>query len=144
MPEEVKPSEQSLTRKCPDKYPKASPNTFPRIHNYLSKTNVQLGASYAVGKKSTALYDAGLEAAAKYINASTHNIGKISISIKKPETYIPSPRLLHNPTLPQPLLRPLLPRRLRAPPLLHRPRSQHRLVARPRHPAIPHRKMVDP
>ncbi|TVY81143.1 Cysteine desulfurase-like protein ustD [Lachnellula suecica] len=44
------------------------------ISNYLSKTNVQLGASYAVGQKSTALYNAGYEAAAKYINASEDNI----------------------------------------------------------------------
>ncbi|TVY15968.1 Nonribosomal peptide synthetase fmpE [Lachnellula arida] len=44
------------------------------ICNYLSKTNVQLGASYAVGQKSTALYSAGFEAAAKYINASPDNI----------------------------------------------------------------------
>ncbi|KAL3421219.1 aminotransferase class-v [Phlyctema vagabunda] len=39
------------------------------IREYLSKTNVQLGATYAVGKKTTALYNAGYEAAAKYINA---------------------------------------------------------------------------
>ncbi|TVY22731.1 Cysteine desulfurase-like protein [Lachnellula hyalina] len=44
------------------------------ICNYLSKTNVQLGASYAVGQKSNALYSAGFEAAAKYINASPDNI----------------------------------------------------------------------
>ncbi|KAK0107552.1 hypothetical protein ONS96_003358 [Cadophora gregata f. sp. sojae] len=44
------------------------------ISNYLSKTNVQLGASYAIGKKSTAHYESGYAAAAKYINASTDNI----------------------------------------------------------------------
>ncbi|KAI9048105.1 hypothetical protein LZ554_007901 [Drepanopeziza brunnea f. sp. 'monogermtubi'] len=44
------------------------------ICNYLSKTNVQLGASYAVGKKSNALYKDGYIAAAKYINASADNI----------------------------------------------------------------------
>ncbi|KAL2070872.1 hypothetical protein VTL71DRAFT_13898 [Oculimacula yallundae] len=44
------------------------------ICNYLSKTNVQLGASYAVGKKSTALYGDGYDAAAKYINASADEI----------------------------------------------------------------------
>lgn len=44
------------------------------IVQYLSKTNVQLGASYAVGQKSTALYGNGYEAAAKYINASADNI----------------------------------------------------------------------
>jgi hypothetical protein len=40
---------------------------------------VQLGATYAVGKKSTSLYSAGYAAAAKYINASRDNIGKTSI-----------------------------------------------------------------
>ncbi|KAH7354750.1 pyridoxal phosphate-dependent transferase [Rhexocercosporidium sp. MPI-PUGE-AT-0058] len=44
------------------------------ISNYLSKTNVQLGASYAVGKKSTAIYESGYAAAAKYINAPADNI----------------------------------------------------------------------
>ncbi|KAG9228786.1 pyridoxal phosphate-dependent transferase [Amylocarpus encephaloides] len=44
------------------------------IHNYLCKTNVQLGASYVVGQKSNALYAAGYEAAAKYINASVDHI----------------------------------------------------------------------
>ena len=45
------------------------------ICNYLSKTNVQLGASYNVGKQSTSLYGEGYKAAAKYINASEDNIG---------------------------------------------------------------------
>ncbi|RFU73885.1 aminotransferase class-v [Trichoderma arundinaceum] len=44
------------------------------IRDYLSSTNVQLGASYAIGKKSTAAYDAGYEAAAKYINADPDEI----------------------------------------------------------------------
>ncbi|EON97771.1 putative cysteine desulfurase protein [Phaeoacremonium minimum UCRPA7] len=44
------------------------------IHNYLSGTNVQLGATYATGKKSTSLYEKGYEAAAKYINASRDEI----------------------------------------------------------------------
>ncbi|CZT45664.1 related to selenocysteine lyase [Rhynchosporium secalis] len=44
------------------------------ICSYLSKTNVQLGASYAVGKKSTARYASGYDAAAKYINTSAENI----------------------------------------------------------------------
>lgn len=48
---------------------------FRRISTYLSKTNVQLGASYTVGQKSTSLYSAGYEAAAKYINASPEEIG---------------------------------------------------------------------
>ncbi|CZR54187.1 related to selenocysteine lyase [Phialocephala subalpina] len=44
------------------------------ISAYLSGTNVQLGASYNVGKKSTSLYEQGYAAAAKYINASPDNI----------------------------------------------------------------------
>ncbi|KAL7786221.1 pyridoxal phosphate-dependent transferase [Trichoderma ceciliae] len=44
------------------------------IKDYLSSTNVQLGASYAVGQKSTAAYSAGYKAAAKYINASPDEI----------------------------------------------------------------------
>ncbi|RDW84415.1 PLP-dependent transferase-1 [Coleophoma cylindrospora] len=44
------------------------------IQDYLSSTNVQLGASYAVGQRSTALYDAGYDAAADYINASPDEI----------------------------------------------------------------------
>lgn len=44
------------------------------ITSYLSSTNVQLGASYAVGKKATSAYNAGYQAAAKYINASTDEI----------------------------------------------------------------------
>ena len=43
--------------------------------DYLSGTNVQLGASYAVSKDSTSLYARGYEAAAHYINASTDEIG---------------------------------------------------------------------
>lgn len=44
------------------------------IKDYLSSTNVQLGASYAMGKKSTAAYSAGYQAAAKYINANPDEI----------------------------------------------------------------------
>ncbi|PBP26281.1 aminotransferase class-V [Diplocarpon rosae] len=44
------------------------------ICTYLSKTNVQLGASYTVGKKCTALYEAGYAAAAKYIGATDDSI----------------------------------------------------------------------
>ncbi|KAK6334720.1 hypothetical protein TWF718_010167 [Orbilia javanica] len=39
------------------------------IKNYLSNTNVQLGASYVVGKQSNDLVAAGLLASAKFINA---------------------------------------------------------------------------
>ncbi|KAI4156299.1 MAG: hypothetical protein LQ340_000389 [Diploschistes diacapsis] len=44
------------------------------IQNYLSKTNVQLGASYSISQKSTGLYEKGYQAAAKYINASRDDI----------------------------------------------------------------------
>ncbi|KAL6873073.1 selenocysteine lyase [Trichoderma novae-zelandiae] len=44
------------------------------IKDYLSSTNVQLGASYAVGKKSTSAYRAGYQAAAGYINADPDEI----------------------------------------------------------------------
>ncbi|KAL9477252.1 hypothetical protein ACSS6W_007093 [Trichoderma asperelloides] len=44
------------------------------IRDYLIGTNVQLGASYAVSKKSTALYGAAYKAAAKYINANPDEI----------------------------------------------------------------------
>ncbi len=46
-----------------------------RIHDYLSRTNVQLGASYETGKLSTERYDAGFAAGARYINAETSEIG---------------------------------------------------------------------
>ncbi|TDZ21955.1 Cysteine desulfurase-like protein ustD [Colletotrichum orbiculare MAFF 240422] len=45
-----------------------------QIRDYLSKTNVQLGASYAVGQRSTAFYNEGYQAGAKYINASPDEI----------------------------------------------------------------------
>ncbi|KAF6814567.1 aminotransferase class-V [Colletotrichum sojae] len=44
------------------------------IRDYLSQSNVQLGASYRVGQRSTALYNEGYEAGAKYINASPDEI----------------------------------------------------------------------
>ena len=44
------------------------------ISNYLSTTNVQLGASYPVSQKSTSLFNAGHVAGAKYINASPEEV----------------------------------------------------------------------
>ncbi|KIV95780.1 cysteine desulfurase [Exophiala mesophila] len=41
---------------------------------YLTKTNVQLGASYPVSQTSTDKFDSGYQAAAKYINASAKDI----------------------------------------------------------------------
>lgn len=45
------------------------------ICEYLSNTNVQLGASYAIGQKSNIKYKDGYLAAAKYINAAPEEIG---------------------------------------------------------------------
>lgn len=50
---------------------------FGRIYDYLTKTNVQLGATYAVGEQSNAAYEAGYAGAAKYINASPEEIGNL-------------------------------------------------------------------
>jgi cysteine desulfurase family protein (TIGR01976 family) len=44
------------------------------ISRYLSTTNVQLGATYPVSQRSTDAYDRGVEAAAKYINASPSEV----------------------------------------------------------------------
>lgn len=49
------------------------------ISQYLSKTNVQLGASYHTGTQSNTKYEEGYQAAAKYINASRDEIGIYSI-----------------------------------------------------------------
>ncbi|KAK4459092.1 pyridoxal phosphate-dependent transferase [Cladorrhinum samala] len=45
-----------------------------RIRDYLLSTNVQLGASYSTGKKSTQIYNEGYAAAAAYVNASPSEI----------------------------------------------------------------------
>jgi cysteine desulfurase family protein (TIGR01976 family) len=44
------------------------------ISSYLSTTNVQLGATYPIAQKSTNAYGRGVEAAAKYINASPSDV----------------------------------------------------------------------
>ncbi|KAI1310382.1 aminotransferase class-V [Xylaria venustula] len=44
------------------------------IRDYLSHTNVQLGANYKTGKSSTERYEAGFAAGARYINAETSDI----------------------------------------------------------------------
>lgn len=44
------------------------------ITDYLTKTNVQLGASYPVSQLSTNKFDSGYQAAARYINASSKDI----------------------------------------------------------------------
>lgn len=45
-----------------------------RVREYLLTNNVQLGATYATGRKSTAKYAEGYGAAAKYINAAPEEI----------------------------------------------------------------------
>jgi hypothetical protein len=45
------------------------------ITQYLSKTNVQLGASYHTGSQSNTKYEEGYQAAAKYMNAGRDEIG---------------------------------------------------------------------
>jgi cysteine desulfurase family protein (TIGR01976 family) len=44
------------------------------ISHYLTNTNVQLGASYAIGKKSTAAVREGYEAGARFINAHADEV----------------------------------------------------------------------
>jgi selenocysteine lyase/cysteine desulfurase len=56
-----------------------------RITAYLSKTNVQLGASYHTGTQSNTKYEEGYQAAAKYINAGRDEIG-ITATLKKKAT----------------------------------------------------------
>jgi hypothetical protein len=49
---------------------------FVRISSYLSNNNVQMGASYAIGQKSTNLFSEGCKAGARYINAQPDEVGK--------------------------------------------------------------------
>jgi selenocysteine lyase/cysteine desulfurase len=51
------------------------------ISTYLKSTNVQLGATYAVGLESTRGVNEGYAAAAKYINANQSDIGKWIVPI---------------------------------------------------------------
>jgi hypothetical protein len=46
------------------------------ICDYLTKNNVQLGASYAIGQQSNTKYKEGYAAAAKYINSAPEEVGK--------------------------------------------------------------------
>ena len=87
-------------------------NSLYSIHQYLSKTNVQLGATYNVGKKSTAKYGLGYEAAAGYINASPREIGQSPL-LPSNRLTISSLGLCDHPIIPQPLICPRIPRRLR-------------------------------
>lgn len=78
---------------------------FFRIYNYLSKTNVQLSATYSVSQTSTQLYNAGYKAAAKFINASPDEVCKSKILYyllnhikyeKQISIGVSSTQLLHN------------------------------------------------
>lgn len=48
--------------------------SIEEIRNYLLNNNVQLGASYAVGQKSTGRYEAAFKAGAEYVNANVDEI----------------------------------------------------------------------
>lgn len=50
------------------------------ICHYLTNNNVQLGATYRVGKLATARYNEGFAAAAKYVNAQEDEIGMLPLS----------------------------------------------------------------
>jgi hypothetical protein len=54
--------------------------TNSSITNYLSNNNVQMGASYQIGQKSSKLFEEGCEAGARYINADPEEIGEIILS----------------------------------------------------------------
>jgi hypothetical protein len=54
------------------------------IRDYLIDSNVQLGATYNVGKKATSRYEDGYQAAARYINASREEIGMFRLTIATP------------------------------------------------------------
>jgi hypothetical protein len=59
--------------------------TLTRITAYLTKTNVQLGASYHTGTQSNTKYEEGYQAAAKYMNAGRDEIGNSSVQQMKQE-----------------------------------------------------------
>jgi hypothetical protein len=59
--------------------------TLTRMTAYLTKTNVQLGASYHTGTQSNTKYEEGYQAAAKYMNAGRNEIGNSSVQQMKQE-----------------------------------------------------------
>jgi hypothetical protein len=59
--------------------------TLTRMTAYLTKTNVQLGASYHTGTQSNTKYEEGYQAAAKYMNAGRDEIGNSSVQQMKQE-----------------------------------------------------------
>lgn len=83
------------------------------VSEYLSNNNVQLGASYPVAQRSTQLFAAGSEAVAKYVNCDPSEIGKAHPLCAMSPLHLTrrcSHWPLNDPTLPQPLNRPLRPR----------------------------------
>ena len=118
-----------------------------RVKDYLEETNVQLGASYDVGKQSTESYGRGLEAAAGFMGAASDEIG--TVDAKQVNRFQSltihlhcSDRPLNNSALRQPLSHPQSPRRLRTHHFLARPRSQRLPVGTPRKAAQLHDQMV--
>ena len=77
MQEAVRRSEMSLTRKYKPIVHIESCSTNYRMTLYLSKTNVQLGASYHTGSVSNTKYEEGYRAAASYVNAGRDEIGML-------------------------------------------------------------------
>lgn len=54
------------------------------ICQYLTNNNVQLGATYRVGKLATDRYNDGFAAAAKYVNAQEDEIGTLPLFCDPP------------------------------------------------------------
>jgi hypothetical protein len=75
------------------------------ITQYLSKTNVQLGASYHTGSQSNTKYEQGYQAAAKYMNAGRDEIGNRTPNISNILLLITtSSRCFNNPAFHEPRL----------------------------------------
>jgi selenocysteine lyase/cysteine desulfurase len=49
------------------------------VSEYLSSSNVQLGASYPISQQSTSLFTAGKDAVANYVNATSDEVGELRI-----------------------------------------------------------------
>ncbi len=58
------------------------------IRIYLEDTNVQLGASYNVGRKATQKYNQGLQAAADFINADLSEIGTLVLDYRSSPAWL--------------------------------------------------------
>jgi hypothetical protein len=97
---------------------------------YLSKTNVQLGASYHTGTQSNTKYEEGYQAAAKYINAGRDEIG-IPCRAKLPNLILTmtSHRSINYPTLHEPRQCPQVQRRRRNHPYQDGARDERQALA---------------